>query len=147
MAGNCSNLDGIDTAFEVETRQQVPDKTLIIDVRAWLSSKKLSRNVLSVRNGVMSRSNIALDQVIRLPYVTPGVGGVFTASTFTYTAPADNKMVIVSSNTPVYAELTTPSGTLDLGTITLFVLTSPITQIAFTNSRNITDVELNIVNV
>lgn len=119
------------------------DRTLYVDVKAYLAGVKYNRNVLSTRIAAKSKNNIALDQTFLLPKVD-----VNQAQTqYEYKASAKNQMTVVSSNRPVHMTLVKEGGTLDLGMQTIFIITSPIVSVTFTNKENIGDAEINLIVV
>lgn len=119
------------------------DRTLYVDVKAYLASVKYNRNVLSTRVGVKSKNNVALDQT----FLLPKTGHQQANNAYEYRAVPNNQMVIVSSNRPVHIILTRESGVLDLGLQTILILSSPIISLNITNTENIGDAEVNLIVV
>jgi hypothetical protein len=119
------------------------DRTLYVDVKAYLASVKYNRNVLSTRVGVKSKNNVALDQT----FLLPKAGHQQANNAYEYRAVPNNQMVIVSSNRPVHIILTRESGVLDLGLQTILILSSPIISLNITNTENIGDAEVNLIVV
>jgi hypothetical protein len=119
------------------------DRTLYVDVKAYLASVRYNRNVLSTRVGVKSKNNVALDQT----FLLPKAGRQQANNAYEYRAVPNNQMVIVSSNRPVRIILTRESGVLDLGLQTILILSSPIISLNITNTENIGDAEVNLIVV
>ena len=119
------------------------DRTLYVDVKAYLASVKYNRNVLSTRVGAKSKNNVALDQT----FLLPAAGHQQANNAYEYRAVPNNQMVIVSSNRPVRIILTRESGVLDLGLQTILILSSPIISLNITNTENIGDAEVNLIVV
>jgi hypothetical protein len=119
------------------------DRTLYVDVKAYLASVKYNRNVLSTRVGVKSKNNVALDQT----FLLPKAGRQQANNAYEYRAVPNNQMVIVSSNRPVRIILTRESGVLDLGLQTILILSSPIISLNIMNTENIGDAEVNLIVV
>lgn len=119
------------------------DRTLYVDVKAYLASVRYNRNVLSTRVGVKSKNNVALDQT----FLLPKAGRQQANNAYEYRAVPNNQMVIVSSNRPVRIILTRESGVLDLGLQTILILSSPIISLNITNTENIGDAEINLIVV
>lgn len=119
------------------------DRTLYVDVKAYLASVKYNRNVLSTRVGVKSKNNVALDQT----FLLPKAGYQQANNAYEYRAVPNNQMVIVSSNRPVRVILTRESGELDLGLQTILILSSPMISLRITNTENIGDAEINLIVV
>ena len=119
------------------------DRTLYVDVKAYLASVKYNRNVLSTRVGAKSKNNVALDQT----FLLPAAGHQQANNAYEYRAVPNNQMVIVSSNRPVRIILTRESGVLDLGLQTILILSSPIISLVVTNTENIGDAEVNLIVV
>jgi hypothetical protein len=119
------------------------DRTLYVDVKAYLASVKYNRNVLSTRVGVKSKNNVALDQT----FLLPKAGRQQANTAYEYRAVPNNQMVIVSSNRPVRIILTRESGVLDLGLQTILILSSPIISLNIMNTENIGDAEVNLIVV
>ena len=113
------------------------DRTLYVDLKAYLSSVRFNRNVLSTRVAAKAKNNIASHQTLVLE---PG------APPFKYSAPADTSMVIVNANNPVRMTLSRESGQIDLGEQTLFVITSSIHSVEFVNTGTATS-EVNLIIV
>ena len=119
------------------------DRTLYVDVKAYLASVKYNRNVLSTRVGAKSKNNVALDQT----FLLPAAGHQQANNAYEYRAVPNNQMVIVSSNRPVRIILTRESGVLDLGLQTILILSSPIISLNIMNTENIGDAEVNLIVV
>jgi hypothetical protein len=119
------------------------DRTLYVDLKAFLASVRTNRNVLSTRIAVKSKTNVAVDQTFLLPQVASGQ----LPAEYKYEAIPDNQMTIVSANRPVHLMLTTPNGILDLGQQTLFVITSTIISLTFKNVENAGNAEVNLILV
>lgn len=140
-----SASDQVDTpnGFMVAAPWSTVDKTLYVDIKAYLASVRLNRNVLSARVAVKSKTNVATDQTFLLPQTSNDQAN----SSYVYTAVPDNATTVVSSNRPVHLVLTTPNGVLDLGQQTLFIFSGPIISVGFTNSQNVGPAEVNLIVV
>lgn len=119
------------------------DRALYVDLKANLASVKYNRNVLSTRVGVRSKTNVALDQT----FILPRASNHEANNSYEYRAVANNLMTIISANRPVRVVLVRESGELDLGLQSLFVITSPIISVRFTNTENLGDAEINLISV
>jgi hypothetical protein len=128
-------------AFVVASPWATASKVLYVDLKCFLASVRSNRNVLSARNSARSINNVVLDQTFKLP----ATGTSVADATYTYTAAGGNVMTVINANRPVRAVITTANGTLDLGQITMFVLSSPIISVVFTNDLNEGDVEINLI--
>lgn len=117
------------------------DKTLVVDVRAHLASVRYNRNVLSARAAAKSANNIALDQTFMLP---ANVGAV---ARYEHLAAPGNVMTIISSNRPIHLILTRETGELDLGLQSMFIISSPVVKLAFANTENKGNAEVNLIVV
>lgn len=119
------------------------DRTLYVDVKAYLASVRYNRNVLSTRVGAKSKNNVAQDQTFLLPKAGAGQA----PADYLYKGIANNQMTIVSSNRPIHVVLTRESGELDLGMQTILILSSPIISLRFANTENAGDAEVNLIVV
>lgn len=119
------------------------DRTLYVDVKAYLASVKYNRNVLSTRNAAKSKNNVALDQTFLLPRAAQGQAN----AEYEYRAVPENQMTVISANRPVRIILTRESGELDLGLQTIFIISSPIVSVRFSNTQNAGDAEVNLIVV
>ena len=119
------------------------DRTLYVDLKAFLASVRYNRNVLSTRVAVKSKTNVALDEC----FILPKSGTTRPATGRRIDLVPGNAMTIVSANRPVGLKVSRESGELDLGTQTLFIITSSIASLEFTNVVNEADVEINVITV
>jgi hypothetical protein len=119
------------------------DRTLYVDVKAYLASVRYNRNVLSTRNAVKSKNNIALDQTFVLPKADKNTAN----ATYEYRATAQNQMTVVSANRPVHIVAVRETGELDLGLQTIFIISSSIVALRFANTQNEGDAEVNLIVV
>lgn len=119
------------------------DRTLYVDVKAYLASVKYNRNVLSTRVAAKSKNNVAQDQTFLLPQSGDGQA----PTEYLYKGIANNQMTVVSSNRPIHVVITRESGELDLGMQTILILSSPILSLRFTNTENKGDAEVNLIVV
>ena len=131
------------TGFVVASPWSTVDKVMYVDVKCYLSSVRASRNVLSTRNSARSINNVATDQTFVLPVTSTEL----PASQREFVADPGNVMTVISSNRPVHAILVRESGMLDLGQITMFVISSSIVSIKFINDQKLGDTEVNLVVV
>jgi hypothetical protein len=119
------------------------DRTLYVDVKAYLASVKYNRNVLSTRISAKSKNNVALDQTFLLPRASTNQAN----SEYEYKSVPNNQMTVISANRPVHIVLTRESGVLDLGLQTVFIISSPIISVKFSNTENAGDAEVNLIVV
>lgn len=138
-----SNVVDTPDGFVVAAPWSSIDRALYIDVKCFLSSIRSVRNVLSARLVAKSINNVVLDQSFSLLQAAEGSD----FSTFEYQAKAGNVAMVISSNRPVHVILTRASGTLDLGQITMFAISSPIVSVNFVNDENQGDAEINLIVV
>lgn len=119
------------------------DRTLYVDVKAYLASVRYNRNVLSTRNAVKSKNNVALDQTFVLPRADNGQAN----ASYEYKATPQNQMTVISANRPVHLVIKRETGELDLGLQTIFIISSPVISVRFTNTENAGDAEVNLIVV
>lgn len=119
------------------------DKTLFVDLKVNLASTRQTRNILAARGAARSKSNIHSERSFVLSQVATGL----PASEFTVDCDADNMFTVVSSDRPVRLIVTTPNGRLDVGQITMFVLTSQVVKLEFANTANAGNAEVNLVQI
>lgn len=119
------------------------DRTLYLDVKAYLGSVRYNRNILSTRNAARSANNIALDQTFVLGQTDKNAA----RSVYEHRAAANNSMTVISANRPVHVVVVRESGELDLGMQTIFVISSSIVSVRFANTENAGNVEVNLIVV
>lgn len=116
------------------------DKTMMIDLKVYLASKRNTRNILSSRNGVKGQSNVYQDGGVILPRRESG-----PVTEYVYTHPPANSATILVSNRPVRIKITNVNGQLDLGMMPTFVMLGPLVSIYLANEENLYDAELNLI--
>lgn len=120
------------------------DQALIIDLAAYLGSVKQMRNVALARTVNVGSGNIVIDQSFVLG---PQANGAAPQS-YTFTAPPGNIATLVTASLPVHLILSTSTNpNIDLGPVTMFVLTSPITGLKFINDQKQGSTEIKLVIV
>jgi hypothetical protein len=119
------------------------DRALYVDVKAYLGSVRYNRNVLSTRFAAKCENNIVTDQTFILGQVEKNMA----FSTFEFKAHAKNVMTVVSANRPVHLVLVRADGELDLGLQTMFVISSSIVALRFSNTENLGNAEVNLIVV
>ena len=119
------------------------ERTMYLDLKAYIAGVRYNRNVLSSRHAARSRTNVLTDQILALPAVPAGA----QVSRHEFTAPANNTMTVISANRPVRLVLQRESGSLDMGLQSLFVISSSVVSILLENSSNDGDAEINLLVV
>jgi hypothetical protein len=119
------------------------DRGLYVDIKAYLASVKYNRNVLSTRLAVKSKTNVAKDESFVLPRAAKNQAN----TSYEFRATPLTQMCIISSNRAVNIVLVRETGELDLGQQTLFIISSPIISVRFTNTENLGDAEINLISV
>jgi hypothetical protein len=133
----------IPNGFKVVSPLATTDKTLVLDIKCFLASKRLTRNVLSTRNAVKGVANIYEEA----GFVLPVVKANGAPSEYEYVHKPGNLATILVSNRLVGLKIKTVNGVLDLGLTTSFILTSSLVSMTITNTMNEGDAELNLIVV
>lgn len=119
------------------------DRTLYVDLKAFLASVRYNRNVLSTRIAVKSKTNVARDETFVLPVMPQGKA----ATKRRIELESGNQATIVSTNRPIHLIVSRETGVMDMGMQTLFVATDSLVALEFENSLNQADVEINVITV
>lgn len=119
------------------------DQALLIDVAAYLTSKKQMRNVAMARTVNVGSGNVVTDMSFSLPN-----NGNLPPAQYEFTAPNGNIATFITSSLPVRLLLSTPNvSMLDLGPVTMLILTSPIVALKFVNDQQQGSCEVKLVVV
>lgn len=121
------------------------DQALIIDLAAYLGSVKQMRNVALARTVNVGSGNIVIDQSFVLQ---PLANGNAAPQSYTFVAPPGNIATLVTASLPIHLYLSTSTNqNIDLGPVTMLVLTSPITGLKFVNDQMQGSSEIKLVVV
>ncbi len=119
------------------------DRALIVDLSAYLGSVKQMRNVALARTVNVGSGNVVTDMDFSLPN-----NGNLPPAEYKFSAPNGNIATLITSSLPVHLWLTTPYvADLDLGPVTMIVLTSPIIGLRFVNDQKEGSCEVKLVVV
>lgn len=118
------------------------DQALIVDLSAYLGSVKQMRNVLMARTVNVGAGNIVTDQSFSLPAQQSGQA----PAQYQFNASPGNIATVITASLPVHLFLSTSRiQDLDLGLVTMLVLTSPITGLKFVNDGGQGSTEVKLV--
>lgn len=118
------------------------DQALIIDIAAYLGSIKQMRNVAMARTVNVGAGNVVTDMSFVLPVAANGAA----PSSYQYNPAPGNIATLITASLPVHLYMSTPNvEKLDLGQVTMLILTSPITGLYFVNDGGQGTTEIKLV--